>query len=185
MTGDPPDTGRRFSTADEAYRNGDMAALRTVLGHPSDFPNGLQPAALAVGDYPLEYAIYWSPVRFIGELLDLGADPNYPDCAGFPSLLAALSSGRRETGAILRLLLDHGADPDQRGINDWTPLHHAVALRDLKALEILLNHGADPTLRTRIDDLSTPLEDARTLGFLEAASLLDAAMVRVADDGDR
>ena len=175
------DTVRRFRAADKAYREGDMAALRAALDHPSDFPNGLQPAALAVGDYPLEYAIYWSPVSFIGALLDLGADPNYPDCGGFPSLLAALSSGRPETCAILRLLLDHGADPDQRGINDWTPLHHAVALRDLKALKILLEYGADPTLRTRVDDLSTPLEDALSIGLAEAVPLLTAAVVA----GDR
>ena len=185
MTGDHPETGRRFRAADKAYRDGDMAGLRAALGNPSDFPNGLQPAALAVGDYPLEYAIYWSPVPFIGELLDLGADPNYPDCDGFPSLLAALSSGRPETGEILRLLLDRGANPDQRGFNDWTPLHHAVALRDLKALKLLLDRGADPTLRTRIDDLSTPLEDARTLGFVEAVSLLETAMVGAIDDGGR
>ncbi len=153
-----------------------MAALRAGLGHPSDFPNGLQPASLAVGDYPLEYAIYWSPLPFITELLDLGADPNYPDCSGFPSLIAAMSSGRRDACEILELLLDRGADPDQRGINDWTPLHQAVAQRDLKALKTLLAHGADPTLRTRIDDLSTPLADAQSIGFAEAVPVLAAAV---------
>ena len=56
-----------------------------------------------------------------------------------------------------------------------------MALRDLKALEILLDHGADPTLPTRIDDLSTPLQDAQAIGFAEAVDLLAA----VSAEGNR
>ena len=42
----------------------------------------------------LESAIYHSPLAFIRELLELGANANYPDHAGFPSLIAALSADR-------------------------------------------------------------------------------------------
>ncbi len=62
-----------------------------------------------------------------------------------------------------------------RGINDWTPLHHAVSLRDAEAIGQLLAAGADPSQRTRIDSYSTPLEDAVAQGFAEGAALLSPA----------
>ena len=89
--------------------------MRAALDDPPDFPNCRQPLELGVGDHPLEYAIYWSPLEFIGQLIRLGADPNYPDHAGFPSLIAALSSDRPDKNAILKLLLESGADVGQRG----------------------------------------------------------------------
>jgi ankyrin repeat protein len=166
---------RQFKAVDGAYRRGDLDALRQALGDPPDFPNCLQPFELAVGDYPLEYAIYWSPLSFIETLLAIDADPNYPDQGGFPSLMATLATDRPDKYEILRLLLDHGANVQQRGHNDWTPLHYAVARRDLRAVELLLAHGAEPTARTRIDDCSTPLEDAEAIGFVEAAQAIRKA----------
>jgi uncharacterized protein len=59
-----------------------------------------------------------------------------------------------------RLLLAFGADPNQRGINDYTPLHMAVAERNPVAVQTLLDGGANPELRTRIDECETPLEMA-------------------------
>jgi len=163
---------RQFKAVDSAYRAGDMAALKAALGNPADFPNCLQPRDLAVCDYPLEYAIYWSPLPFIIELIEAGADVNYPDETGFPSLIAALSTDRPNRLAVLTLLLDNGADVSQRGVNDWTPLHYAVVQRDLPAVELLLEYRADPTARTRIDDCTTPLEDAEATGFTDAAALM-------------
>ncbi len=178
MTGDRQDRRARAMAADAAYRAGDMAALRKALGDPPDFPNCRQAPELGVGDHPLEYAIYWSPLAFIEELIALGADPNYPDDAGFPSLIAALSSGRRDRYEVVRLLIESGADLAQRGLNDWTALHHAVAQRDLEGVRLLMDHGADPTLRIRIDDRTTPLEDAEATGFAEALALLRAGKTR-------
>jgi ankyrin repeat protein len=172
MTRDRAEINRQFEAVDGAYRAGNLAALRLALGNPNDFPNSLQPSDLGVGDYPLEYAIYWSPLSFIESIIAIGADPDYPDRFGFPSLIAALSSGRPDRHDIVRLLLESGADVDQRGLNDWTALHYAVVQRDLRAVEMLLAHGADPLLRTRIDDGTSPLEDAEAIGFEEAAALL-------------
>ncbi len=73
---------------------------------------------------------------------------------------------------ILELLLAHGADIQQRGFNDYTPLHWAVADRNVQAIEFLLAHGADPAARTRIDDCATPLEEAEILGLTDIAAAM-------------
>jgi ankyrin repeat protein len=172
MSRNSADFHRQLKAVDHAYGAGDLAALRAALGSPADFPNCLQPQELGVGKYPLEYAIYWSPLPFIIELLEAGANANYPDGSGFPSLIAALSTDRPNRLAVLTVLLDNGADVGQRGINDWTPLHYAVVQRDLPAVELLLAYGADPALRTSVDDCTTPLEDAEATGFSDAAALM-------------
>ena len=154
----------------EAYRRGDLEALRAALGNPPDFPNCRGPQAL--GEIILEYAIYHSPLPFVRALLELAADPNYQDHAGFPSLIAALSSERADRYQIIELLLSFGADIQQRGVDDYTPLHYAAAADDLRAIELLLAHGADPEARTRIDDHATPLEEAQLLGRSKAAQTL-------------
>jgi hypothetical protein len=140
-----------FAEIDLAFRTGDLDALRTAVEDPSLIPNGwLGPA---IGSCFI-YAIYHSPLAFLRQLLALGGDPNLPVDDGFPPLVAALSGGRND---VLRLLLEHGADPNaQRGINDYTPLHMAVAQQNAHAILILLDHGADPHARTRIDDCETP-----------------------------
>jgi hypothetical protein len=110
----------------------------------------------------------------------MGADPNAPVDDGFPPLIAALSCARDVPGAkrrtdvddILRLLLRFGADPNQRGVNDCTPLHMAVAARDALAVQILLEGGANSELRTRIDECETPLEMATGAGLTAIAEIL-------------
>ena len=168
---------------DAAFKAGDLAALRAAVDDPAAIPNGLMP--LAIGSC-LEYAIYHSPVAFIRELLELGADPVPADHIGFPPLIAALSCSRAVPGSpgrpdvleILCLLLEFGADPEQRGINDYTALHMAVAERNEAAVALLLRAGADPTARTRIDETETPGEMAAQAGLTEIARLLAAAEAR-------
>ena len=125
-----------------------------------------------MGENILEYAIYHSPLAFIQKLLALGADPNYGDHAGFPSLIAALSADRPDRQDLLKLLLDHGADVSQRGANDYTSLHYAAATNDVPAIELLLVRGADPGARTNIDDDATPLEEAERGQHRDAVAAL-------------
>jgi len=168
---------RKFQQIDEAFRRGDLAALRATLDNPAAVPNGAMPPTIGSC---LVYAIYHSPLPFIRRLLEIGADPNAPAEDGFPPLIAALSCLRGVPGSItrtdvhdvVRLLLSAGADPNQRGINDYTALHMAVAERDALAVQILLYAGADPELRTRIDDCETPLEVAVAAGLDDVAAIL-------------
>jgi ankyrin repeat protein len=171
------DENSRLLRIDAAFRAGDLDALAAAVEDSASIPNG--PMPLAIGPC-LEYAIYHSPLPFIRTLLELGADPNPSDHAGFPPLIAALSCSRPQPGApgradvttILTLLLEFGADPNQRGINDYTPLHMAVGERNAEAVAILLAAGADPRLRTRIDDYETPREMAERAGLAAIAELL-------------
>ena len=113
----------------QAFERGDLEAVKAGLGNPPDFPNCRGP--VAVGEIVLEYAIYHSPLAFIRTLLELGADPNYGDHAGFSSLIAALTcADRDDMYDILELLLSHGANPTARTrIDDYaTPLEEAVIL---------------------------------------------------------
>jgi uncharacterized protein len=166
----------RIMRIDAAFRAGDLGALRAAVDDPAAVPNGPMPTGIGSC---LVYAIYHSPLPFIRALLEIGADPNAPADDGFPPLIAALSCSRDQPGArrrtdvddIIRLLLAFGADPNQRGINDYTALHMAVAERNTRAIQLLLDGGADPLLATRIDDHETPRQMA------EAAGLRDIAVV--------
>jgi len=168
----------KLQRIDEAFQKGDLDALRAAVDDPSVIPNGQMP--ITVGSC-LVYAIYHSPLAFIRTLLEIGADPNAPADDGFPPLIAALSSGRDVPGAkprrdvddVIRLLLSSGCDPNQRGINDYTPLHMAVAERNALAVQILLDGGGDPDLRTRIDDCETPLEMARAIDRADMIAILE------------
>jgi uncharacterized protein len=168
---------KKFERIADAFRRGDLEALRTAVDDPAAVPNGPMPATIGSC---LVYAVYHSPVAFIRTLLEIGADPNAPVDDGFPPLIAALSCTREAPGAnrrtdvdeVLRLLLSFGADPNGRGINDYTPLHMAVAERNPLAVHLLLEAGANPELRTRIDDCQTPLEMADAAGLTDVAAML-------------
>jgi hypothetical protein len=169
---------RKLQRIDDAFVAGDLDALRAAVDDPAAVPNGQMP--ITVGPC-LIYAIYVSPLAFIRTLLEIGADPRAPADDGFPPLIAALSRGREASGTkprpdvdeIIRLLLSFGADPHQRGINDYTALHMAVAEGNALAVQRLLDAGADPDLRTRIDSCETPLEMARAMNRADMVAILE------------
>ena len=168
----------QFQRIHDAFRKGDLDALRAAVDDPDAIPNGPMPITIGAC---LVYAIYHSPLAFIRTLLELGADPNAPADDGFPPLIAALSCARAgpgltprtDVGDVLTLLLSSGADPDQRGINDYTALHMAVAEGNALAVQRLLDAGADPALRTRIDDCETPLVMARSTDRADIIVILE------------
>ncbi len=166
----------RFEHIDAAFRAGDLDALKAAVEDSSVIPNG--PMPMVIGNC-LEYAIYHSPMPFIRTLLEIGADPGPAHHSGFPPVIAALSCtnpqggspGRPDVLEIIRLLLEFGADPNQRGINDYTSLHMAVAEGNADAIEVLLEAGADPDLATTIDECETPREMAKKTGSAKIAAL--------------
>jgi hypothetical protein len=168
----------RIGAIHDAFLRGDLDALRAAVDDPDVVPNGPMPVGIGAC---LVYAIYHSPLAFVRTLLELGADPNAPADDGFPPLIAALACSRDVPGApkrpdvddVLQLLLAFGAEPNRRGINDYTPLHMAVAERNALAVQRLLDAGADPDLRTGVDAYETPLEMAEAAGLTGIAAILE------------
>jgi hypothetical protein len=140
-----------------ALRAGDLQGVLFALGNSHDFANA-RDAYWNV--HVLSHAIELAPLDRVRALLEAGADPNYEDLGGFPSLFWAIDAKRADGPALLALLLEFGADIQQRGINEYTPVHYAAARGDAAAIAALLAHGADPDARTRIDEQATPREEA-------------------------
>ena len=166
----------------EAFQRGDLETLLIVLDDSPDLLN--VPYSDAFGRC-LEYAIYHNPLSLIRQLLELGADSNYRDHAGFPSLIAALTTARTDKSQVIELLLSFGADIQQRGINGFTPLHWAAADNDTKVVELLLFHGANPNAKTDVDDFTTPLQEAEKVGCAEAVQILQKVTTGGKVDGSR
>jgi ankyrin repeat protein len=73
------------------------------------------------------------------ELLSAGADPNCMVAASGRTLLMAAQSG-----SMVRLLLEHGADPGIRDDKGATALHYAVTSPEaLEIVPLLIEKGAD------------------------------------------
>ena len=79
----------RFRRIDRAFKSGDLEALRAAVEDPALVPNGY--LGLGIGSC-LVYAVYHSPLAFVRQLLESGANPNEPVDDGFPPIIAALSS---------------------------------------------------------------------------------------------
>ncbi len=165
---------RRSIELDRALRAGDLAAVRAALETPAEYPNAVDGYS---GGTVLQLALFNAPVVTVGALLDDGADPNFEALDGFPALLLVLlhRDDDAERAELVARLLDHGAATDTRGLNDWTALHVAAARGDGSMVRRLLDAGADPAVRTRIDDLTTPADEAEAAGHAELARMLREA----------
>ena len=98
------------------------------------------------------------------------------------SLVGAVRDG--DVAAVRRMLAD-GADPNApEGVNDWTPLMHAVHKNQIGSVAALLDGHADPN---RAVNGGTPLMMAAGYGYTPIVRLLlsRGADPRVRDlDGD-
>jgi ankyrin repeat protein len=152
-----------------ALEAGDLEAGRAALEDDDDWPDAVDPYLHST---VLSIALGRADLDTIRRLLDQGADPNFRAVDdGFPCLIDVLHHRCRDAPGlphwddchdVLRALIDAGAEVDERGLNDWTALHFAAAADDVVAVRMLLEAGADPEARTRIDDLETPIDVART-----------------------
>ena len=142
------------------------------------------PAAAAIDEVrgwpPLLYACYshWhriDPGRAAGMaqvvrlLLDAGASPNTNNGArahrGYRSALHG--SAMVNNPAILRVLLEHGANP-----NDGESLYHAAGHRDHACLELMLSHGAR-VAGTWALDVAVHADDPNAVSLLMRAAQRD------------
>ena len=80
---------------------------------------------------------------------------------------------------VVKLLLQHGADPNARDNWNYTPLHEAAIKGKIDVCIVLLQHGADPTIRntdgkTAIE-LADPSAKVVLMGEYKKDELLEAS----------
>ncbi|KAJ3360733.1 hypothetical protein GGF31_002769 [Allomyces arbusculus] len=116
--------------------------LATALDHPAILERFYQAGDANLDKELLTGAVDNDAINTARFLLDHGANPNAHVERMFPLHLAV----RRQNMAMLKLLLDRGADPDVRAQSGATPLMHAIMSKQLDFAAVLLERGADETL---------------------------------------
>jgi hypothetical protein len=101
-------------------------------------------------------------------LLANGENPNQKDARGLTGLIMSARAGGVPA---VQILLKHGADPNLRGgVNDWTPLMHAIHKNQRATAQALLDGGAEVDGRGRNGE--TALMMAAGYGYTPIVELL-------------
>jgi ankyrin repeat protein len=182
-----------------AVRSADVDVVRFLVDRGLD-PAGLtsvaRRVALARYDLPTtEYLISkglsptpefltaastWQPTPLVARLIQPGVDVNASNAAqyGRTALLTAVTS--EAAGAeTVKLLLDHGANPNARTTEDESVLDWAIYKGDRAKIQILEQHGATRGRGPRQDEIPPAakggISDPRVSLTRSMARLLDAA----------
>ncbi len=194
----------RFLRLDPARGDGFVRAARALLDAGASARTGFwEPNHLPEPEW--ESVLYGAAgiahhAELTRLLLAYGADPNdgevvyhTPESYDNGALQALVEGGRLDSDSLttmlirkhdwhdlegVRYLLDHGADPNDRGRWGGTALHHAI-IRDNGAvvIELLLDHGADPAI---LADGQTAVEQAARRGRGDLLALFAMRGVPVA-----
>ena len=149
---------------------GGLEELEQLAAEMAGFPDGVDPY---LGRRWIVNAIGSGSALAVRWMLGRQVSLAFRDDEGYSPLHCVIDRRCEDRYELLKALLDAGAPPDLKGINDWTPTHLAAARDDVRALQILVEHGADLSIRTEIDDRATPLEEARNLGKANAVRYLE------------
>ena len=151
-----------------ASDSGSVDVMRWLLDHGAD---------ANVWDHwrqiPLHLAVYEGHHRAVQVLLEHKPDVNSQDYVGGTALYQVSfprSHSRGREVDIVRLLLDHGADPNIPDNSHSTPLHHASSSGLLDVARLLLSYGAN--IDEKDKEGKTPLQVASEDGHHEMTKLL-------------
>jgi ankyrin repeat protein len=182
-----------------AVRSADIGVVRFLVDRGLD-PAALAPAARRAGlarwdrpttDYLMSSRLTptpdilvttaaWQPPDLVGRWIESGADVNARSAAqyGRTPLLSAVTS-ELEGADTLKLLLDHGADPNVRTTEGETPLDWAMYKGDRAKIEVLEQRGAARGTGPRREEIPPPakggITDPRISLNRSVARLLEAA----------
>jgi ankyrin repeat protein len=132
----------------EAAAVGKTEQLRELLDEDPSLAN----AWARDGFQPLGLASFFGQTAAVGLLLERGAEVNSAsqnEMQVMPLHSAAATGDGDARYEIAELLLEHGADPNARQQDDFTPLMAAEQTGDERLRELLIEHGAEtpPTAR--------------------------------------
>jgi cell wall assembly regulator SMI1 len=167
----PALTGKDLATVHKALKKDDPERVLAVLDTRKLGP-----------DIDLEYnrsllgvAAEERRTKVLLALLDRGADIDAADDNGRSALFWA-AWGPKSDLALVRLLLERGANPNRRTAFDGTPLHSAIMWEDPEVVTAMIRAGADPS----VPDASGQTARAAAAG---KKSLLDALGGRAGPTG--
>ena len=156
-----------------AAANGNIAVMKMLLDRHAD-PNSISPPAVSgevkngkiqLGLFtPLLLAASYGGPEAVGLLLEKKANPNAQDVRGMTPLMLAIASDRPDP-KVIRMLLDHGADPKIKSKNgensiDWARKFNNPSI--LSALD-LKPETRDVKLRTEPVTAKVALERSTAL----------------------
>jgi ankyrin repeat protein len=150
----------------EASATGNLERVRELLRENAELVN----AFAADGFFPLGFAAFFGHRGIVEFLLKNGAEVNTParNAQKVTSLHGAVA--RRDV-EIVRMLLEHGADPNATQERGFVPLHDAAANGNLELVQLLVKHGA--RVDAKADDGKTPGDMATERGHKEVAEWLE------------
>ncbi len=136
LSGDKPPTipDSRAARIMAALRNGDHQTFERLLREDAAAVNLKGPA----GATPLMYAALYGDAASVKELIEHGANTKASNDAGATALMWAADDLEK-----VRVLLDHGADPNAKSADSLTSLTVAIGNGGPAAVvKLLLDHGA-------------------------------------------
>ncbi|MGZ9226348.1 MAG: ankyrin repeat domain-containing protein [Anaerolineales bacterium] len=127
------------------------------------------------GFQPLGLACFFGHFEAAEYLVKAGAPINFPSRNGLKAapIQSAAAAGHAK---IVKMLLEHRADPNVREQGGYTPLHAAAQNGDEGMIRALLYGGAD--LNVKSNDGKTPLDLAREAGHTKAVTLLEEGITK-------
>lgn len=145
-------------TLHEAVAIGDLEAVQYLVSEGQVSPMSLS----YDGWTPLHLAAFFGHEDIAEYLMTQGVDVNArSDNDQNNTPIHAAAAGRKQS--IVKLLLDHQADPNLKQGKGWTPLLQAVNNYDLAMCELLLDYGADVNIAN--DEGVTPIVHAKNQGY--------------------
>jgi ankyrin repeat protein len=151
----------------EAAAAGDLSRMQVLI---DEEPERVHAIGID-GFQPLGLACFFGHLEIVDLLVTLGAQIDSPSRNQLHAtpLQSATAAGHIN---IVRMLLEHGADPNVSEAGGFTPLQTASASGNTDLVRLLMEHGA--SLDAQADNGKTALQMAQENGHSEIVELLNS-----------